>query len=73
MGLVVGFGFKIKLGKSPFAVLGGFRFSYSFTNLKGVDALANPLEGSYYASEEKKSTYAVSAGGIVGLTYRFGR
>lgn len=71
---VFGFGTKIKFGKkSPIAITAGLRFQYSFTDLKGVDALANPLSGNYYASAKSANTHAVSGGAVIALVYTFGK
>jgi len=68
---VMGLGFGIDLGKLPIAILAGLRLQYSFTDLKGVDAVGTDLSNTVaYPKYEKTS--AASAGLMLGAIYKFG-
>ncbi len=70
---VLGFGFAIKLGEeSPLSILVGMRLQYSFTDLKGVDALGTDLKNPFFYKEYKPTSAATGGLGI-GLVYRLGK
>jgi hypothetical protein len=69
---IMGFGAKIKFGASPLSLNIGLRLQYSFTDLKGVDALGNDLSNPFYYKEQA-STSAATGGLVFALTYQLGK
>ena len=69
--VVLGFGFKIPLGKSRIGILGGMRLQYSLTDLKGVDGLGRDLSNAVLYPKAE-STSAATGGFTLGLVYTIG-
>jgi hypothetical protein len=69
---LMGFGAKIKFGESPLSMNVGLRLQYSFTDLKGVDALGNDLSNPFYY-KEKNATNAATGGLVLSLNYQLGK
>ncbi|MCW3102295.1 MAG: hypothetical protein JWO09_735 [Bacteroidetes bacterium] len=68
---VIGFGFKIKFGDSPLSMNAGLRLQYSFTDVKGVDALGRRLDDPFYY-KNYENTSAATGGIVLALVYRLG-
>jgi len=69
---VLGFGAAIPFGEeSPMAILVGMRLQYSFTDLKGVDALGQDLSDSFIYNKYE-ATSAASGGLTLGFVYKIG-
>lgn len=68
---VLGFGFKIKFGNTPLALLAGFRFQYSLSDLKGVDALGINFNNAL-VYPKPNTTSAATAGVVLGLVFAIG-
>lgn len=69
---VLGFGFKIPVAKSNFAILGGARLQYAFTDIKGVDAQGVPFENFFKYKNGPQTTTGATAGLMLGVVYTLG-
>lgn len=69
---VLGFGFKIPVAKSNFAILGGARLQYAFSDIKGVDALGVPFDNFFKYKEGPSTTTGATAGLMLGVVYTLG-
>jgi hypothetical protein len=68
---VLGAGFKIPIAKSRVSVLAGLRLQYSWTDIKGVDALGvRFIDPFKYKTPE--TTNAATAGFMLGVCYTIG-
>jgi hypothetical protein len=68
----MGFGAKIKFGESPLSMNVGLRLGYSFTDIKGVDAMGRNLSDPFFYKEQA-NTNAATGGLLLALTYQLGK
>ncbi|MBL0330022.1 MAG: outer membrane beta-barrel protein [Bacteroidetes bacterium] len=69
---VIGFGFKIQVAKSNFAILGGARLQYAFSDIQGVDALGREFANPFIYKQGAETTTGATAGLMLGVVYTLG-
>lgn len=69
---VVGVGFKVPIAKSRISILAGLRLQYTFTDLKGVDALGYDFTNFFQYKNGPEKTSAATGGFMLGVVYTIG-
>lgn len=69
---VLGFGFKIPVAKSNFAILGGARLQYAFSDIQGVDALGREFVNPFVYKDGPSKTTGATGGLMLGVVYTIG-